>query len=264
MSRQKLCAVTFVLCISLTTVGQAKFTSTPLATPAEYHLRVKQFSEFIDRFNYQSDWKGNAITDDFKEKVPRDNYILYLFNLEDKRITNPNDSIYRLQCEEFVKYIVLPDNPKTINLYSGMVKVHAKTNITYLGKESSVLIEMIPEVMPDRSAKWSISRVETNLFEFVNDSIRTHFIAPNSHETNFINLRKLNRTENPIYYFSSITMDPTIMFLSEVARKKINIKNVEQIVYLIEFPEWKIWVQEFNRTSTNSGWLIGDVKKIEQ
>ncbi len=241
--------------------GQQKdILSNTLITPKEYYLQVKQFGEFIDRFNYKSDWRGNLITDEFKKAVPRANYILYLFNGEDSRMTNPTDSSYRVVCSQFIAYINASDKPQVINLFSGQVKALVKVNILYYGKEQSASLEMLPEVLPDRSAKWVINRVEADWLTLNADSLLNRFISPNSHETNFINLKKLNATSNPIYYFATPTAT-TMNFISEVTKKHIVIQHTEKVTYFITFPGWEITVDEFNRTSNNSGWLISNLKK---
>lgn len=237
--------------------------SASLQTPAEYHLQVKQFGEFVDRFNYKTDWKGNSISDEFAQKVPRANYIYYLFNSEDERLVNPNDSSYRVLCSEFIAFIDEPNNSKTITLFSEQVKAFAMVNFMYFGKHQRAKVELLPEVLPDRSAKWVISSVETNCFAAIGDSLRTHFIAPNSHETNFINTKKVTGQTNPIYYFSTtLATNSTMLFLTEAAKNRIKIQTIENVVYHISFPGWKITVEEFNRTTNNSGWLISNVEKV--
>lgn len=242
--------------------GQQKdIYSNTLTTPKEYFLQVKQFGEFIDRFNYKSDWKGNLISDEFSKKVPRDQYLLYLINKEDQRLTNPNDSSYRAICSDFIAFITNLQAPKHIDLYSGQVKAEALVNIICFGKEDKAKVEMIPDVLPDRSARWVINGVESSQFAANADSIKKHFIAPNSHETSFINLKKLNDSDNGIYYLAT-PVASAMIFIKGIEQKKIQIKNIEKVTYLITFPGWLITVEEFNRNSTNSGWLISDIKKL--
>jgi hypothetical protein len=250
--------------ISLNLKAQKSFNvSSALQTPAEYHLQVKQFGEFVDRFNYKTDWKGNFITDEFAQKVPRANYIFYLINADDERLTNPNDSTYRVLCSEFIAFIDEPSNPKTITLFSEQVKAFAMVNFLYFGKPQRAKVELLPEVLPDRSAKWVISSVETNCFAAIDDSLRTHFIAPNSHETNYINIKKINGQTNPIYYFSTaLATNSTMLFMTEAAKNRIKIQTIEAVKYYISFSGWVITVEEFNRTTTNSGWLISNVEKV--
>lgn len=251
----------FLLAGSIKSVGQVKIISgTTLQTPKEYYLQVKQFGEFIDRFNYKTDWKGNRITEEFSKKVPRNAYLLYLVNGADPRLIDPIDSSYRVVCSEFIAFIDNPKKPQKINLYSGQVKAQALVNIICFGKAAQVKVEMVPDVLPDRSARWVINGVESSLFAINADSIQKHFIAPNSHETNFINLKKLNESDNGIYYLSTPVAN-TITFIKGIEQKKIQIQNIEKVTYHIAFAGWQITVEEFNRVSNNSGWLISDIKR---
>jgi hypothetical protein len=232
-----------------------------LQTPKEYYLQVKQFSEFIDRFNYKTDWKGNLITEEFAQKVPHNSYLFYLINQEDQRLTDPNDSSYRVICGEFIAFITNPQHQREISLYSGQVKANALVNIVCFGKDAQIKVEMIPDVLSDRSARWVINGVESSLFASNADSIKKHFIAPNSHETSFINLKKLNETDNAIYYLSPSTAN-AMVFIKGLEQKKILIKSIEKVIYTITFPDWIITVEEFNRTANNSGWLISNIQKL--
>jgi len=247
----------------VTGYGQAVLNSdSNLETPNEYYLQVKQFGEFIDRFNYQSDWKGNRISDEFAAKVPRFNYLTYLLNHEDPRLLNGADSTYLDLCNQFFHSVTNPDSGQNISLFSGQVVAKAKTNIAYRGKIQNCTIYFQPEVLNDRSAKWVISKVQTDCFRSFSDSLKTYFIAPNSHETSFINVKRLGNLSNPIYFFpKSITSDTTLIFMTEVAAERLTINYVEKVTYLISFPEWQITVEEFNRANSNSGWLISNITR---
>jgi len=236
-----------------------------IETPPEYYLKVKQFGEFIDRFNYTSDWKGQLITEEFSQRVPRAEYLKFLINAEDSRLNNPADSSYRLLCNRFIDFTIAPENPQKISLYQGQVKAWVKARIVFTGKEHLVDIEMIPEVLPDRSAKWSINKVVTDCFSSVTDSMTTHFIAPNSHETGFINLNKLNGTSNPAYFLSKgLATDPTLLFVTELAENRLKVKTIEHLVYFITFPGYEITVEEFNRDFSNSGWIISNIMAVTE
>lgn len=253
----------FIMALSAGTSAQlASKLNTTTETPPDFYVKVKQLGEFIDRFNYLSDWKGDRITQEFASKIPRDSYILYLFNLADDRITDPVDSTYRMLCNEFVRDVTDSIAPQKVSLYSGQVVVRAQTSIVCNGITQTVILTLVPEVLSDRSAKWVIANVEGDKLLPRSDSLAVHFIAPNSHETNFINLRKLNGTVNPLYFFSLQMQDATNYFLSEVARKNISISHVEKVTYLISFPHWVVTVENFERNTMNSGWLISDLSKI--
>jgi hypothetical protein len=255
------------ICSNLVSIGQVTIVPnlSKLQTPKEYYLQVKQFGEFIDRFNYKSDWKGNLITNEFAKKISRANYLAYLLNAEDSRLGNSSDSTYNKLCGEFISFVDSPNNPITINLFSGQVKALAKVNIAYGGKNQSVNLELVPEILDDRSAKWVISKVEASCFASISDSLRTNFISPNSHETSFINIKKLNGSTDPLYFFSNnLATDPTILFVSEIAKNRLIIKNIEKVTYKVSLPGWVITVEEFNRSTNNSGWLISNIEKVKQ
>jgi len=263
MRKSKLCLfLIFSITFQFASNGQSNIPEIDkLQTPTEYYLQVKQLGEFIDRFNYKTDWKGNLITEEFTSKFPRNAYLFYLINQEDQRLTNPNDSSYRVVCGEFISFIVNPSNPKEICLYSGQVKAEALVNIVCFGKDAQIKVEMIPDVLPDRSARWVINGVESSLFASNADSIKKHFIAPNSHETSFINLKKLNEADNAIYYLSNPTAN-TMIFIKGLEQKTIQIKSIEKVTFSIIFSGWIITVEEFSRSSNNSGWLISNIQKL--
>lgn len=232
-------------------------------TPNEYYLQVKQFDEFLNRFNYKSDWKGNLMDEGFAAKYPRARYLSFLFNQEDNRFKNPNDSSYRKQVQQFINEITEADSQMYISLYSGQVKSHALVHVNYKGKAQLCTITLMPEVLDDRSAKWVICEVKSTFFSGFADSLKTNFIAPNSHETSFINLKRLENLSNPIFFYpQNINSDPSLLFLTEVACGRITINHIEKLSYEISFPGWVITVEEFLRNNYNSGWLISDLKKI--
>ena len=247
---------------NINSFGQQKdILSNTLMTPKEYYLQVKQFGEFIDRFNYKSDWRGNLITDEFKKVVSRKSYILYLVNSEDSRLINPIDSSYRTLCSDFIAFIDDSKNPQTINLFGGQVKAFVNAQILFKGVAKNVMFELIPEVLPDRSAKWVINSVTADFLATNADSLQKHFIAPNSHETSFINIKKLNSVTDPTYLLSK-SITSTLLFINEIENKHITINNTEKITFRISFPGWEITVEEFNRSTNNSGWLISNIKKL--
>ncbi len=263
MRNSKFCLfLIFSITFQFVSNGQSKIPEIDkLQTPKEYYLQVKQFGEFIDRFNYKTDWKGKLITEEFSQKVPRTSYLFYLINQEDQRLTDPNDSSYRAICGEFIAFVTNPHHQREISLYSGHVRAEALVNIICFGKDAQIKIEMIPDVLLDQSARWVINRVESSLFATNADSIKKHFIAPNSHETSFINLKKLNEADNAIYYLSNPTAN-TMIFIKGLEQKTIQIKSIEKVTFSIIFSGWIITVEEFSRSSNNSGWLISNIQKL--
>lgn len=254
--------VTFLFIIINTTVGQINISpNKTIDTPQQYYLQVKQFGEFVDRFNYISDWKGNLIDSSFKSKMPRAQYIQYLIDNQDIRFKTPGDSAYFILCRQFINFITNNKNEQSIELYSKQVVANANVSINYKGKTNIVKIEFTPQVLNNKSAKWVISNVEANCFKNTPDSLLKYFISPNSHETGFINLKQIEKLSNPVYFFGpGYNTDQTILFLTHIAAGNITINNIEKVSYTVSFDGWEITVNEFIRNTDNSGWLISNIK----
>ena len=252
-----LLSILWMIC-QISTAQTNSLSGNYIDTPNEIYLQVKQFGEFIDRFNYLSDFKGNLITEEFSKEFPRPKYISLLINKEDSR---QNDTAYLSTCNQFISYVTNSENQKKISLFSGDVTAFASVHFTRAGKDAKALIELVPEVLPDRSAKWVIQSVSTDCFAAINDSLTVNFIAPNSHETNFINVRKLSGDHNPLFYFpTSLATNSTMLFLTESAKGRIEIQNIEKVSYQINIDNWEIEITNFKRSTNNSGWLISNIE----
>lgn len=260
MKRKLIPSVLFSLfCISLS--GQSINTNGIYTeASAKQYMQVKQFGEFLDRFNYKTDWKGNRINAEFEKAFPRKEYLRYLFNLSDSRLTNSSDSSYQQLMSRFTNWAVNTNH--NIHLYDGTVEARVIVQIKYNGIEQQALLHMKPQAQEDRSGKWVISKADTWCFSGIADSLKTNFLAPNSHETGFINLKKLNRASNPLYYLpATATADTTLWFVSEAQLGHLEILHTVKTIYFISLPTWEFSVEEFTREDNNSGWLISNLKE---
>jgi hypothetical protein len=74
--------------------------------PRNYLIKVKQLSEFIDRFNYQKDFLNHDIGPEFKSIITRYDYIRLLFDNEDKRFDpDMEDDTYKILVQ--TRYILI-------------------------------------------------------------------------------------------------------------------------------------------------------------
>jgi len=71
--------ICFILPFYSTIYGQTITGSAQKSKETIYLARIKQFNEFLDRFNYKTDFNGNPIDSAFKTKMPREKYINSLF-----------------------------------------------------------------------------------------------------------------------------------------------------------------------------------------
>lgn len=229
-------------------------------------VRVKQFNEFVDRFNYKVNLYGDSADNEFKSKIPRDKMIYSLFDLKDPRIDPDNKNYvknYTDEKTEFVNEVIL--KKLSINKYSSKIIAEAKSRVLFKGTPHNISIFLSQEVLANNSVKWVINDVKGDLFEFFkSDTTMVRFIPPSSNETDFLNLKRALEDIDHLQYYSSKDCNPDYLsvFYYMINSKLIQFEYTEEILYhIIDIPGWFIKVKEFNRNEMNSGWLITDIGK---
>jgi hypothetical protein len=229
-------------------------------------VRTKQFNEFLDRFNYKTNFNGDPIDSVFKSKIPRDKMINSLFDLKDPRI-NPSDKSYSVnyinEKTEFINEVV--HRNLLIYKYSDKIIAEARSRIVYKGIPSTIRIFLTQEIVGKDMVKWVIINVKGEMFNFLQtDTAYIRFIPPSSNETDFINLKRALEDIDHLQYYSFKDYNPDYLavFYYLLNSGLIKFEYVEEVIYhIIDIPGWCVKVKEFNRTEMNSGWLISDVAK---
>ena len=224
-------------------------------------LQVKQLDEFVNRFNYEQNFYGKKITPEFTKQFPRGKYISLLFNNQDKRIIQ-NSAEYFSSIEQFIKDIT-DGNGQYIAKHSTHIYAVADCKLFYKGKTVKATLILNREVTKSY-AKWVIRKVDATFLYLPQKENPSNSLPPNSHETDFISLKKtLDKKNN----FSSITQksfqyNQLSSFLFLISTGELKFQYVEKLKYLIlDIPNWAIAVQEYKRDSENSGWLISNISK---
>ena len=236
-------------------------------TERNYNLNVKQFNEFVDRFNYKTDFKGNAIDSVFKSKISREKYLELLFNKEDPRLKFSNDKYsdnYVKLKKEFIQEVV--SNNYLIDKYSLKIIAEARSLVTYKNKSQEIRVFLNQEIV-DNGVKWVILSVKADFLNVLKqDTTLLRFIPPTSNETNFISLKRVFDDANFQHYyaFNGYWYDPLSAFLYALNSGEVKFQYVDEIIYhFVDVPGWEINVKEFMRNTENSGWLIDDISKME-
>jgi hypothetical protein len=263
-----LSAISFILlgilinnpCYSQTLVNQGN------QNESIFLVRTKQFNEFIDRFNYKTNFNGDQPDSVFMSKIPRDKMINSLFDMKDPRIDRIDKSFsgnYLDEKTEFVNEVV--HNNLLIHKYSDKIIAEAKSKVIYNGIPRSIQIFLTQEIAGKDMVKWVIINVKGDLFNFLqSDTVFVRFIPPSSNETDFINLKRALEDKDHLQYYSSkdYTPDYLTVFYYMLNSGLVKFEYVEEVIYhIIDLPGWCIKVKEFNRNEMNSGWLISDVIK---
>jgi hypothetical protein len=230
-----------------------------------YIARVKQFNEFIDRFNYKTNFNGGRIDSAFRAKFPREKMINALFDAKDPRLVPAGKDWSRDFAERKNKFIseVICKN-LLIAKHSEKIIAEADSRIFANGVPDKIHIFLNQESVGNNMFKWVIVNVTGKIFNFMqDDTAYIRFIPPSSNETDFINLKRALQDTAHLQYYTSNNYGPDnlSLFFYMLNSGIAKFDYVEEVnYYIIDIPGWCIKVKEFNRSELNSGWLIYDLE----
>ena len=261
---KKLFVYSLFFLIFFTTYSQFLNTEKYLHADEKMVLNVKQFSQFVSRFNYKEDFSGNPITQEFKTNFPRQVYIGYLFNVKDPRLNeqNTDNENYQKTVKEFIDKVVA-DSLK-IKRFSEKNYVEAKCDILFKSQKRELILILRPEHVND-GVKWVIADV-LNIEDIIlkNVDVPEVFIPPTSNELNFTHLKRAFEDKDNFYnyYSDEYQQNPMNRLNHEVEQGNIVFNHVTKLTYnIFEIDGWIIKVEEFIRDDINSGWLISNIEK---
>lgn len=272
--RSAVLLATFYLIIGCFGASAQLVTSDINQLPRNYLIRVKQFNEFIGRFNYEKDFLNQDIGPAFSDKISREQYIGLLFNntSDDGMPEKPtNDTL----VTNFIRTIC--SDSLFIDTYSELVFAELKCRVTVNGKNSYLSVLARQEI--DHGLKWSFVSVhpdfnpegkreggERKYISPVTQSEQPDYIPPLSNETNFIVLKKILTGKNNLGIYTAKHHNPERIndFYHAVSSGDLKFNYVESITYyLFDVPGWLIIVRNYQRDTANSGWLISELSRIE-
>ena len=246
-----------------------QFFSTKLYADKNLVLNVKQFGQFINRFNYEEDFNGNPVDEKFTSRFDRYNYIGLLFNAKDKRL---KDSTYVDLIEQFVNFVV--KDSMRINRLSDKIYALAKCNVVFNKVPQQLYLVLSIEKI-NEGYRWALydayAKFLTNgddSAEFINSaSESSKLIPPTSNEVNFSHLRNVFQDKSNLsQYISKKSVGNGLISLIHILKNNdIEFNYVENLKYYIfDIRGWMIEVNEFIRNDVNSGWLISDLGKCNE
>jgi hypothetical protein len=258
----------FILLISFSILiskdGYCQIISNPQkANENIYLVRTKQFNEFLDRFNYKTDFNGKKIDSVFMSKMPRQKLLYSLFDLKDPRILagEKHSDSYENTKARFIAEIT--GNNILINKYSGNILAEAKSRILFNDVPHTISLFLNQEHVGNNMVKWVILDVRGDIFNFLKaDTSFKRYLSPSNNEIDFIDLKRAMEDINYLHYYASggFNMDLLSVFFYCVNKKMIKFEYVQEVKYhILDVSGWCIKVREFNRLEMNSGWLIYDI-----
>jgi hypothetical protein len=244
--------------------------------PFNYQIKVKQFNEFIDRFNYERDFLNQDIGPSFSDKITRQQYIGLLFDHSSAtRSAGVHEGAGKDTLIRGFIQTVCRDSVY-IDKYSELVYAELKCRVTINEKSKVIYVLLKQEI--DHGLKWSIVSVqsndsigkkgETDHIQYLGQGLnkeQPEYIPPLSNETNFMVLKKILTNSNNLGIYSAANYNPrrVIPFYYAVSTDELKFKYVESIAYfLFDVPGWTMNVRNFQRDTENSGWLIANIERI--
>lgn len=225
-----------------------------------YHSRVKLVSEFMHRFNGE---EKNPYIDSNSADVDKIN-LCQLFNIEH---VLKNRQVVEPQVFKFIDSVL--DN--NIKLHYSDADWYAKVKCvgSFKGKEVTFSMYLTVEPRGKEMYKWVIGDVEGKIFNLSpsreSDKV---MLLPNEHESNFMRINSITSEKDDyitLYSTNSLSHDRLTVFNTLVYYGYLNIDYVSEIEYtFLQVPGYTFTIKEYERESTNSGWLISEWSEISE
>jgi hypothetical protein len=221
----------------------------------EFEKQVKQLDQFFERFNGTKD-SEKVKTDRLSE---RRHALISLLNFEDSTLFNN-------ETERFISHVLQDSN--NVNIDYNDNDWYAKVNcaIKYKNKLHNIILTLKKEGNNKVGFKWVIMGVNAPFINLQPSKPDTSkFIGPMNHELDFMELHNVfNDYYNiSLYAYNNFNPDVLSVFFFLIRSKEIHYIKVNSIQYqFLQIKNWFFTVDYFNRPSTNSGWLISSVSKM--
>ena len=234
-----------------------------LGDESKLYAESKQVNQFFRRFNGEEDEKGkryNANDKLYHSAKLRKRYLAMLFD-------DSNAGMDANLKVEFVKH-VLDQNEKCLLDFHGD-DWFSEVEATFQIKNKSVPVILFMKLEKNHLGyKWVIQKAYSEYFEsyFDRDTARIgKFIHPLSHELDFMTLRKAFTNRDSISQFTvkDFSPDHLTLFLYEVKRRNMKFEYVNNVKFhFFQIRGWYFELAQFNRSGYNTGWLIGNLVKL--
>ncbi len=217
-----------------------------------YRGRVKLVSEFMERFNGD---EKNPYIDPNADEIDKIN-LCQLFNID---LILKNRSENEPKAFQFVDSVLNHD----VKLYYSNPDWFAKTTCiaTFKGKEVKFDLFLVVEPRGNDMYKWVIADVDGDIFDLKpSKSSDQIMLLPNEHESNFMRLYSITNGKDDLitlYSISDNNTDRLTVFNTLVYYGLLNIEYIDDVEFtFLQVPGYVFTIREFERESTNSGWLI--------
>ncbi|MBR6092973.1 MAG: hypothetical protein IKQ09_09205 [Bacteroidales bacterium] len=226
----------------------------------EFYTMTKQMGQFMHRFNYEEDPTGKRLypgDKDYRSSSKRRESVPLLFDLENPRT---NGTLRDMFIEDITK------KDQYMEFLGGNWFSEISAKFIWKGKEVDVSMIMSIE-KEGLGSKWVLTNVFFSEFQkyFPQGELserEKHFLHPQSHELDFMNIYKVFEDPQVVEYYASneYTPDYLTLFFYEIKQGNLKFDHVESVKFhILQTDNWYFEVSWFNRSGYNSGWLISNL-----
>lgn len=223
-----------------------------------FRARVSMIDEFMSRFNMEE----FAPTVNQSEPDARR---MNLYSLVDFDYATSSDSVSN-RVIGFADAVLNHDIKLQFEdtAWCAIAKCVGKLN----KKEVSFNLKLTTEHRGQGMYKWVIKDAEGIIFDLEPTvDLHTAMISPENHEINFMALRRItepaNRKQIAAFAAHDCQVNPLAVFLALVYHGYLAIDGVDELQFVFgQVPGYRFEVKYFNRQSSNSGWLIHRITRL--
>lgn len=232
-----------------------------------FYAMNKQVGQFVHRFNMEEDQFGKSLLKDdssYHNIELRKSILPGMFDKSNPR-TSGNLKEY------FISDVTNEKAPIYLNFLDQNWYAEVSATFTTNGADENIILFLTIE--PENlGSKWILSNVYyrslAKLFPKVDTGEqKKHFLHPQSHELDFMNLHKALENPKQIEYYASANYQPDYLtlFFYLIKTGQLRFKKIDNVKFhFFQIKNWYFELSYYNRNNTNSGWLISNLVYVKE
>lgn len=264
---QKLIILVLVNLSAITVNGQSGSLNGFTEDETVLYTMNKQVGQFVKRFNMEEDQYGKVLSANDKRYHNNDLRLSLLPGMFDKYNPRTSGKLKQFFMDD------VTDKDSSIFLNFDDENWYAEVSTTYItdGAEVNIILYLTLE-KENLGSKWIISNVWYSYFPSLFPTIDSaeqakYFLHPMSHELDFMNLHKALEKPDHIQLYASQQYRPDFLtlFFYQTKTGRLKFKQINDVKFhFFQIPDWYFELSYFNRSDTNSGWLISNLIYVNE
>jgi hypothetical protein len=253
--------LTLILFFAIGGQLMAQINSIDSQVEENFAFKVKHIDEFFERFNdYQqtsslSEYLANNYPDYI---IEREKFLSRLFDQE-------SENLDMQLVHEFVSYVADTANSIVIdfNDHDWYAEVDCIFEHENIDKSIQLILQYI--INDNGSSKWIIAGVNGDLYEVPESTNPTTTLNPVSYGTDFVGLYRAMKDQKNVKNYISKTFEPdqlTLFVLMWINNQLVLKEKLNTMYHFFQIDGWFFTLENFDRNTTNSGWLITNLIKV--